>query len=181
MQKSIRFIALAALIALSIWGWRTFFPSPERVIKSRLLNLAETVSFSANDGNISKIYKADKVGDFFSMDVEVTFDVRGYAMSRTFNGKTEIKQAVLGAQQNVQGLKVEFLDINVTVDPDGENAVANLTAQATVSGQRDFQIQELNFTLKKIEGKWVITKIETVKTLSMLPSESKVEMKLASR
>lgn len=178
MQKSIRFIALAALIALGVWGWRVFFPSPERLIKSRLLDLAETVSFTGSEGNFSKIYKADRVGNFFSQDVEVTIDVRGYAVSHTINGKTEIKQALLGAHQRVKGVKVEFLDINVTVQPDKENATANLTAQATITGERDFHIQELNLTLKKVEGKWLITKIETVKTLSFSPFERSLQFAL---
>jgi len=178
MQKSIRIIALAALIALGIWGWRMLFPSPERVIKSRLASLAETISFNSNEGNISKIYKADRVGDFFTLDVEVTIDVRGYAMSHTINGKTEIKQALLAAHSAGRSMKVEFLDINVVVQPDKETAVANLTAQATISGERDFVIQELNLTLKKVEGKWLISKIETVKTLSSLRSRPEPRLAL---
>jgi hypothetical protein len=166
MQKLVRILLFAALVGLGIFAWRYFFPSPERVIRSRLLNLAETVSFKENDGNISRIYKADKVGDFFTLDVEVTVDVRGYAMSHTINGRTEIKQALLAAHSRVKGLRVQFLDINVTLQPDKETAVANLTAQADIAGERDFHIQELNLTLKKVEGKWLIFKIETVKTLS---------------
>jgi hypothetical protein len=168
MQKSIRIIVLAALIALGIWGWRVFFPGPESVIKSRLTSLAKTLSFDGTDGNISKVYKADQVGGYFTDDVEVTIDVRGYSGSRSIDGKTEIKQALLYAQANLTGLKVQFLDINVTLGPDKKTAVANLTAQADISGEPDFHLMELNLTLKEVEGKWLITRIETVKTLSSI-------------
>ena len=65
----------------------------------------------------------------------------------------------------MHGLTVEFLDINVTVGPDQKSAVANLTAKAKVPGE-DFMVQELKFTLKKIQGAWLILRVETVKTLS---------------
>lgn len=169
MQKLVRTLALAALIVLGIWVWRILFPSPEHVIRSLVGNVAETVSFNAKDGNISKAYKVSKLQDFFTVDVEIAVDAPGYP-PHTFTGRDEITQALLAAHSRLNGLKVEFLDVNVKVGPDKQTATANLTAQANFNGERDFSIQELNFLLKKIEGKWKIYRIETVKTLSFLPA-----------
>ncbi|HEY2082608.1 MAG TPA: hypothetical protein VGI88_07460, partial [Verrucomicrobiae bacterium] len=63
-------------------------------------------------------------------------------------------------------LKVEFPDMNVTIDPGGGTAKVNLTAKATVPGEKDISAQEFNFLIKKVDGKWLIYKVETVKTLS---------------
>ena len=45
-------------------------------------------------------------------------------------------------------------------------SVANLTGKATVEGEGDFQVQEFNFKLKKVDRTWLIYRIDTVKTLS---------------
>ncbi|HEU5123773.1 MAG TPA: hypothetical protein VFW05_06885 [Verrucomicrobiae bacterium] len=165
MQKLVRGLAVAALIILGIWVWRILFPSPEHVIRKLVGDLAETVSFDSKDGNISKAYKVSKLQDFFTVDVEIAVDVPGYP-PHTFTGRDEITQALMAGQQRFRGLKVEFPDVNVKVSADKESAVVNLTAQANIAGDRDFGIMEFNFLLKKIEGKWKIYRIETVKTLS---------------
>jgi hypothetical protein len=45
------------------------------------------------------------------------------------------------------------------------SAVANLTGRGKIPGEKDFLVQELKFTLKKVESDWLISRIETVKTL----------------
>ena len=172
MQKLVRILVIAALIGAAIWGWWVLFPSPERAIRSQLKGLSETVSFDAKEGTIPKGFKAQKLLDYFTVDVEASVNVREYP-AHTFNGRDELMQALLYAQSNLKGLQVKFLDINVTLGPDKQTAVAYLTAQATIPGDRDFNLLELNVSLKKVEGKWMIYKIETVKTLSHLnrPSE----------
>ena len=92
---------------------------------------------------------------------------RPWAQSqRTLTGRDEITQAAMGARSGVSALKVEFLDVTVIVGPDRQSAVADLTAKAQVPGDKDFTVQELKFTLKKMDGEWLITRVETVKTLS---------------
>jgi hypothetical protein len=44
--------------------------------------------------------------------------------------------------------------------------VVNLTGKATVEGEGYFQVQEFNFKLKKVDRTWLISRIDTVKTLS---------------
>jgi hypothetical protein len=167
MQKSLRLVGAAALIGLGVWGWFIFFPSPEKVIRSRLNQLAGTLSFEPKDGIIARGYRADKAARFFTPDVEVSVDVRGME-PMVFSGREEIQQRALGGARLLRGLKVEFLDINVTLGPDKQTATANLTAKWTISGDREFNVQEFNFHFKKVGGEWLIYRVETVKTLSQL-------------
>ena len=44
-EWSIRAILVAALIALGIWSWGVFFPSPEKVIRKRLGSLPRLLPF----------------------------------------------------------------------------------------------------------------------------------------
>jgi hypothetical protein len=39
------------------------------------------------------------------------------------------------------------------------------TARVNANNSQDFGVQELRFQLRKIEGDWLITRAETVKTL----------------
>ena len=171
MQKSFRILLAAALIALGIWGWRVLFPSPENIIRSQLKSLAKIVSFKPNEGNISKAYGAQKLTDYFTPEVDINLNAPGYPQL-AITARQELIQGLLWAQSNLSSLKVDFLDVNVTLDPDKQGAMANLTAKVIIGKSSDFNVQELNITFKKIEKRWLIYRVVTVKTLSQLKPQS---------
>jgi len=166
MQKFLRILAALAVVGLAIWGWRILFPSPEKVIRSRLNDLAETVSFEPGEGTISKGYKTQKLMEFFTTDVEINVDLKEYP-AQTLSGRDELIQSAMWIQSRFKSVKVELIDINITLEPDKQKAVANLTCKLFLSGERDFTPQELNFMLKKVDKKWLIYRIETVRTLAL--------------
>jgi hypothetical protein len=131
----------------------------------RALAQAGPHSFEPGEGAIPRGLKAQSLGDYFTADVVINLEARGFD-TRELQGRDELMQAVMGAMQHVRGLKVEFLDINVTLDAGDQSAVANLTGKATVEGERDFEVQEFNFKLKLVDRTWLIYRIDTVKTLS---------------
>ncbi|MFO1488066.1 MAG: hypothetical protein U1F65_06280 [Verrucomicrobiota bacterium] len=167
MQKFIRILGALALIGLGVWLWTVCFPSPEKVIRKRLVALAATASFAAEDGMIARGYRAEKLAGFFAPDAEIKIEVKGVEPLHV-TGRDEVTQLALLAARQLKGLKVEFLDINIVLGPDQQTAKANLTARLAVSGQRDFEIVELNFSLKKVERAWLIQQVESVKTLSRI-------------
>jgi len=81
-------------------------------------------------------------------------------------GRDEIKQAAFGVRSTLSGLKVMFPDINVTVAPDKQSAVADLTLEANLAGEHDSIVQEMKFTFQKTADGWLITRVETVRPLS---------------
>jgi len=66
----------------------------------------------------------------------------------------------------MSSMKVGLFDVNVTVSPDKRSATANLTVKVGTARDKDFYVQEMNITLQKIEGDWLITRVETIRTLS---------------
>jgi len=159
-----RIILVGLIVALGFWGWRVFFPSPEKVIRQRLGELAKTVSYSSNEGNLAKVWNASRLADFFTPDVEVSVEV--YDAQHTISGRDELVRQAVGARSAANSLTVEFPDIKVVVAPDKTSAVVNLTAKGRAAGQRDFYLQELRLRLTKIKRDWLINQVETVKTLS---------------
>ena len=165
MKRIVQIALVIAVIGLAFWLWTTLFPTPEKIIRSRLNAFAKAVSFKSGSGLLSKAYDAQKAADFFTEDVDVEMNLAGYEPV-LLHGRDDVLQVALGARAKLMSLKVEFPDMNVTIDPGGQTAKVNLTGKATVPGERDISAQEFNFLLKKIDGKWLIYRIESVKTLS---------------
>ncbi len=164
-----RLMLVAAIAVLGFVGWRLFGGSPEGAVRKQLNTVAETTSFNAGETPLARLANAQRLSTFCTLDVAITVDTpRG--SQRTFSGRAEVLEAVAGVRSALNGLVVQFLDIEVVVAPDKLSAVANLTARARVPGERDDYIQELKFTMRKIDGDWLISKVETVKTFSLGPA-----------
>jgi hypothetical protein len=154
----------AAAVALGVWLWTIFFPAPEKIIRHRLQKLAEDVSFTGDQGNFSRIAGGESVSGFFSTNVEINITVPGHEQV-TFASRAEITQAALGARERLKSLSVKFPDVNVTLAPDKKSAVADVTAEAAISGERDAIVQELKISFQKTADGWLITQLETVRPL----------------
>jgi hypothetical protein len=165
MKNWFRLVLAAVIVGVGVWLWGVFFPSPEHLIRKRLNELAQAVSFSSNEGSLAKAMNAERLTGFFSSDVEITIDVPGHSL-QTLHGRDEVLQAGMAARALAGSLNVEFLDINIALASDKMGAVVNLTAKGRAGSEKDLLVQELKLTMKKLKGDWLIIQIETVKTLS---------------
>jgi len=165
MKWVVRVVLVLALLALVIWGWSYFFPSAETAVRRKLQEVARLASFSPGESLISKGLAINSLMDNCTDDIEISVDIQAY-QRQSVTGKEELRTAAMIVRKNLSSLKVEFLDLNIDVGPNKQTAVVDLTAKIRVPGEQEFFPQELKFTLKKVDGKWLIRKIETVKTLS---------------
>jgi hypothetical protein len=165
MKMALRLVLLAALIAAGFWLWTILFPSPENIVRRRLAQAASEASFKSGENPLVSAARAETFAGFFSTNVEVNINVPEIGQ-HNFAGRDEIMQAAAGARAEVSSLKVEFPDMNVTISPDKMSAVADVTMKVQAAGQKDFNVQEMKFTFQKIGGDWLITRVETVRTLS---------------
>jgi len=164
MKILFRLVLLAVLVAAGVWLWAVFFPSPEKVIRQRLAEIARLASFSPNENPLAALGGAQKLAGFCSPDLHVKLAVPVNA-DHTFESRDEIAQADLAARSALGGmLKVEFVDVLVTLAPDKQSAVADLTARIQTGS--DLNMQEIKFTLKKVDGQWLVTRAETIRTFS---------------
>ncbi|MGB7768590.1 MAG: hypothetical protein WBN22_07015 [Verrucomicrobiia bacterium] len=170
MKIVFRIVLLAALAALGVWLWTVLFPSPDKIIRRQLDAVAQHVSFASNEGTLARLASAQSLAGYFSTNVEVNLNT-GEGDQHDFVGRDQITQAALGTRSTFSSLSVKFLDVNVTVAPDKQSATADLTVDANISGQPNAIVQEMKFTLRKIGGQWLITRVETIRTLSILNFE----------
>jgi hypothetical protein len=160
----VRLVLVGALGSLGFWAWSFLFPTPEHVIRKELAELARAASIAPNEAPLTKLAKTQKLLSFFAGDAQVTVDVPGRS-AQTFNGHDDLQQAAMGARSMLNNLKIELVDVVVTVGADKQSAVANLTAAATLPGEKIPEVQELEMGFKKADRDWLITRVETVKTL----------------
>jgi hypothetical protein len=165
MKILVRVLLLAALIALGVWLWTILFPSPEKLIRKRIAEVARLASFSQGEGLLPQGLRIQSLANCFAPTVEIAIDLPGN-QHHELAGRDEITQAAALARQNFRWLKVELLDPNVALSADKESAVVNLTLRARFPDQKDFTVQEMKFMLKKTDRQWQIIRIETVRTLS---------------
>jgi len=160
-----RIVLLAVLVGVGIWVWSILFPSPERAIRHLLAEVAKAASFPSKESPLAMAANSQKLTTFCTDDIVITVELPGRSQ-HTLNGRDELFQGAMAARSLAAGLKVEFVDVTVTLAPDRQSAVASLTAKGNIPGEKDLLVQELKIKLKKVGRDWLIERIETVKTLS---------------
>lgn len=165
MKTVLRIVLIVALAALGAWLWTVLFPGPEKVIHRRLLELARTVSPPGDESDLARLAAARRVAGYFAANVELKLTVPELGQRDSMD-REEITQAALLARSRGGGLRVNFPDVNVNVAPDRQSAVADVTVEAHLAGGHDRLLQEMKFTFRKIDGQWLITRVETIQTLS---------------
>lgn len=161
----VRLLLVAVVVALGIWAWKVFFPGPEKAIQRNLTQFAEAISFSSNEGNLTRVADAQKAVSLCTTNIEISVQVLGYP-PQSLAGSAELFQALMLARTRLASLQVSFLDLNISVAPTKDSAVVDLTARGRSAAERDMQVLELKVTMQKVGSQWLIRKIETVKTLS---------------
>jgi hypothetical protein len=165
MKPAFRLLLLAAVAGLGFWLWTVFFPSPEKVVQKEIAGLAATATLKAGDSNLIRAAKAANLAGLFATNAQIILNVPDLP-NRTLSGREEIRETALGGFANITTLNVRFLDVTVRIGADKQTADVDCTGEVNAGDKRDFGVQELHFQLKKIDGNWLITLVETVKTLS---------------
>jgi hypothetical protein len=164
MKMALRVALLILGVVAAVWLWTVVFPSPEKIVLRRIAGLAATATISPGEGAIMRAGKTSSFIGYFSTDAEISYDLGSYG-TRTISGRDEIRELAAGAFTTVGSLNVQFVDATARVAADKQSAEATCTARVTTGDNKDFDVQELKFQLKRIDGDWLITRAETVKTL----------------
>lgn len=164
MKLVLRVAALLILAALGYWLWSLLFPSPESIVLKKVSRLAALATLNPGEGNLVRAGKVSSLIGYFSTDAEVSLDMPGGA-PRTLSSRDEIREAAAAGFTSINSLTVQFQDALARVDANRQGAEVSCTAQVSIGDRKDFGPQELRFHFQKIAGDWLITRLESVKTL----------------
>ena len=165
MKLAMRLVLLAAFIAAGVWLWTILFPGPEKIVRKRLAQVAAEASFKSGENPLFIAARSEALAGFFSTNAEINLNLPEHG-PLNLTGRAEITQAAAAARGAAGSLKVEFPDLSVTVAPDKLSAVADVVVQVQAGGDKDFRVLEMKFTFQKIGGDWLITRVETIRTVS---------------
>ena len=154
-------MGLVALLALVVW---LLTPSEESAIQKRLRSLATEASFGPTDSGIARLAYGNNLRDFFADDAELTVEIEGRG-AQSIHGRAEVLQFASFARNKLTQAKLQLLDITIKLGEDGVSARAYMTLLGDLSGEKNAVSQELKVSLKKFSHDWLITRIETIRTL----------------
>lgn len=164
MKIAFRVAGLAVLAGAGFWLWTVLFPSPEKVVLKKVRSLAATASVNSNDGAFTRAAKVSNLIGFFSPEAEINYDISGVGTG-SLTGRDEIRETAAGGYTHISNLNVQFTDATAHVAADKQNAEVSCTARVSTGDSRDFGVQELRFQFQKLDRDWLITRVDTVKTL----------------
>lgn len=162
-QWLLRAILLGVLLLLGFWAWHIFFPNTEKAIRRRLTEIAQLASCSSTEGALAKGINAEKLGSYCTADVTISMNLPGVQPLAT--GRDDVVKGALWARSNLAPISAQLSDIVVTLAPNKQSATADLTARVRASTDTDFYIQELRVRLKKLGGQWLVSRVDSIKTL----------------
>jgi hypothetical protein len=170
MKIVFRLGLLAVLIGAGVWVWLYFHPGPEEAIRRRLAEVAAEVSFAGREGLVVRAPHAQKLAGCFAREVSLQIDLPELS-SHEGMSREEIAQLalVLRSSPYFRSLKVQCLDPVITLGGDRKSAIVELTLRAETVGDKYLVVQEMKFTMREVDGQWLILRVETVKTLNRAP------------
>ena len=160
-------VVLIAIAAALVGAYRYFFPTDEAQIRAVLERIAEAVSSGpAGDGEVSRLARAASVRR--QLDPQISLDA-GPPLNR-MSGREAIIGSVARLNSTLSDLDVQFDDVAITVGADRTTAHVHLTAEARYrdGSGRAFDARELDVTMRKVDGDWVVASVALVRTLEPL-------------
>jgi len=149
-------LVAAVVVAALVY---VFWPNEERIIRARLMDIASILTVPANEADLPRMERVAHLRDYLAPDIHVRYGSQEAAT----------RDMVLGALVQwgriPDGVKVEFVDVQVTLDQSRANAAsAYLTAKIT--GRDSVDAREADVRLTRSDGKWVVSGAETRETLT---------------
>ena len=164
MNKLLRLSLAGLALVAGFWLYQRLFPRDEDVIRRELQQLAATASVRPGDSTLIRLGGSNKLVQSVTADVVLNLSDTGTYFS-SIQGRDQLRETLMAARASVQQVEIEFVDVTVGVAPDRLSANALLTVIVHLNGERNSNVMEVRMDLSKVEGDWLISRVETVKPL----------------
>jgi hypothetical protein len=162
VKRLLQIIVFLACAAAGYFLWTWTHPSPEKAIRKQMEKLAETLTGKPGEGNFARVAGIHKTLSFFTPNIYINGEGIPQ-VNESIQGQTELQQALFAARSRLDGA-ITFHEIHVSVGPEATNARVNFNAVARLTGQNEPYSQDLKAEFVKLEGKWLISRVDPIAT-----------------
>ena len=173
MKLTLRILLPLIVIGAGVWLWLYLNPPPEEAIRRRLAQLSKSASFESRESFLARSAAAQEVASFFAAEVSMNIEPRGLFPDQLQRAEIAQQVGFLRSNPEIHSFKLSILDPIITVGTDQKSAMVELTINVATEGERHMIVQEMKFTMRKVEDDWVICRLDTVRTLNARPMPAK--------
>ena len=131
--------------------------------------IAESLTVPANEGDLARIARIAMLRKTLAPDVRVSIGASpqpGAQAQSEVVGRDGVLALVSRWNPPADGVAVDFVDMNVTVDDSGATAQVYCAAKITSGAEQPVvDARELRIALSKIDGLWLVTSVRPEDTL----------------
>lgn len=156
--------AAAAIVALALGGAWTWWNGPERQIRRTLNTLADGLSHDEVASPLGAVSAVAEMQPLLADGVVVEPGGRLDAI----RGRSAVLAAAARMRTAVPALRLEFVDVTVTLGEDGTSAAVAGTVSAEITdraGQRRTDAREFTAEMRRVEGRWIVASARTIDAL----------------
>lgn len=164
MVKAKPILITLILIAVGIGAFLMFYQSDEKRVKKQFRQLSEGLSKESGENIFTLDQKIKKIASLFDETCEV--NIQGYSISGRLS-REEITGYAVRSRLHLSELRLTFYDFSITFLHEDEAKVyltARLKGKMT-TGEVINEAHEIDCLLKKIEQRWLFTRVEVVEVL----------------
>ncbi len=164
MVKAKPILIALILIAIGMGAFLMFYQSDEKRVKKQFRQLSEGLSKESGENIFTMDQKIKKIGSLLDETCEV--HIPAYSISGRLS-REEITGYAARSRFHLSELRLTFYDFSITFPHEDEAKVyltAHLTGKMT-TGEAIHEAHEIDCLLKKMEQRWLFTRIEVVEVL----------------
>jgi hypothetical protein len=159
-----RFATIGLVFGMAaLAGWYFLTGGEVGKIKRVVETARASVSWDGRESELEQLAAIGRLTGCVTHNVEVQIDILG-GPSGSLSGVDDLKPAILAARRQMPLVNVSILDMDVILRDD-THARVELTANFTTDKPKEINPQEFALSLRKINGSWLIEKIESIRTL----------------
>ena len=160
-KKILLFLAAAAVIAASVWGYFHFRNRDERMLRAMISELEVMVSKRPGKSNALSLLDAATPERVFAPQLKISSDQPKIERSLTLK---ELSQLLVTVKKNCRSAELDLEIEKITIRSPEAVIKANGMFSGNGSGGTFREVRDVVMECKKVDGKWKISgmKLETV-------------------
>lgn len=151
-------IAVVVVAAVAAWFAYIQIFNDERAIRRRMNEVASALSTSREASDLARLARVMRLRSVLAEDVTAVDEG-----SLELRSRDELLAVVARWATGGDGITANFIDLTVSVGPDGQTAQSRFRAEVTgihpLTHEDRIEVRDVMTSLEKRDGEWIITAI----------------------